>query len=289
VELKNCGAGAFLLNAGAKSSGAGVICPGAGAKRPGGGMPRLAHEVTEAAAAVPRNDCAAKSIGRGRQSVSAITLSLRYARSVFRGEWMTMQRWLIAAAVTCVAVTGCSKADREATTSTRRPQQAGQGTNPLTTAGHLAGVEVAGLSGDQRAMQAHINAMHKNLMRDMHLADASRRIDPEAARAAVRPLQGVQSAVWIDNANLLVLVGGSQYRSMAAIDNICLALEPLGDTMSVVVNVQDVMASTSEGADTLSRNCQLGAGERAMFQQKRRVDVLDPEVRKVFRAQQDGG
>jgi len=101
-----------------------------------------------------------------------------------------MQRWLIAAAVTCVAATGCSNADREATPGTRRPQQAGQGTNPLTTAGHLAGVEVAGLSGDQRAMQVHINAMHKNLMRDMHLADASRRIDHEAARTAVRRLQG---------------------------------------------------------------------------------------------------
>jgi hypothetical protein len=274
MELHNCSTDAFLLNAGAKSSSAGVICPDAGAKRPDGGTPRLAHELTETAAAVPRDDCAAESIGRGRQGASAITLSLRYARPIFRGEWMTMQRWLIAAAVTCVAVTGCSKADREATTSTRRPQQAGQGTNPLTTAGHLAGVEVAGLSGDQRAMQAHINAMHKNLMRDMHLADASRRIDPEAARAAVRPLQGVQSAVWIDNANLLVLVGGGQYRSMATIDNICLALEPLGDTLSVVVNVQDVTATTSEGADTLSRNCQLGAGERAMFQQKRRVDVL---------------
>jgi hypothetical protein len=36
----------------------------------------------------------------------------------------------------------------------------------------------------------------------------------------------------------------------------------------------------------LSRNCQLGAGERAMFQQKRQLDVLDPEVRRVFRAQQ---
>jgi hypothetical protein len=218
--------------------------------------------------------------------VSAITFSLRYARPVFRGEWMTMQRWLIAAAITCVAATGCSKADGEATTTTRRPQQAGQGTNPLTTAGHLAGVESAGLSGDQRAMQAHVDAMHKNLMRDMRLADSSRRINHEAARAAVRPLQGVQSAAWIDNANLLVLVGGSQYRSMATIDNVCLALEPLGDTLSVVVNVQDVMATTSEGADTLSRNCQLGAGERAMFQQKRQVDVLDPEVRRVFRAEQ---
>jgi len=137
-------------------------------------------------------------------------------------------------------------------------------------------------------MQGHIEAMHKDMMRSMHLADPSRRIDHEAARAAVRPLPGVQSAVWIDNANLLVMVGGSQYRSMTTIDNVCLALEPLGDTLSVVVNVQDVMATTSEGADTLSRNCQLRAGERAMFQQKRQVDVLDPEVRRTFRAQQGG-
>ena len=198
-----------------------------------------------------------------------------------------MQRWLIAAAVTCVAATSCSEApDGKTAYTARRPQQA-RPTTPLVTAGHLAGVEAAGLTGDHRAMQAHVEAMHTDMMRSMHLADPSRRIDHEAARAAVRPLQGVQSAVWIDNANLLVLVGGNYYRSMATIDHICLALEPLGDTLSVVVNVQDVMATTSEGADTLSRNCQLGAGERAMFQQKRQVDVLEPEVRRAFRAQQD--
>jgi hypothetical protein len=201
---------------------------------------------------------------------------------------MTMQRWLIAAAVTCVAATSCSETSDGKTAQTeRRPRQAGP-TNPLVTAGHIAGVEAAGLTGGQRAMRGHVEAMHKDMMRDMRLADPSRRIDHEAARAAVRPLQGMQSAVWIDNANLLVLVGGSQYRSMTTIDNVCLALASLGDTLSVVVNVQDVMATTSEGADTLSRNCQLGAGERAMFQQKRQVDVLDPEVRRVFRAQQDG-
>ena len=83
-----------------------------------------------------------------------------------------------------------------------------------------------------------------------------------------------------------MLVGGGQYRSMDTIDRICGALEPLGDTLAVVVNVQDVMATTSEGADSLSRNCQLGAGERALLQRKRQVDVLDPEVRRVFRGQQ---
>ena len=211
---------------------------------------------------------------------------VRYARGDFRGEWMTMQRWLIAAAVTCVTATRCSEApDGKTAPTARRPQQAGP-TNPLATAGHLAGIEAAGLTGNQRAMRGHVEAMHKDMMRSMHLADPSRPIDHEAARAAVRPLQGVQSAVWIDRSNLLVMVGGGQYRSMDTIDRVCLALEPLGDTLGVVVNVQDVTATTSEGADTLSRNCQLGAGERAVLQQKRQVDVLDPEVRRVFRAQQ---
>jgi len=199
---------------------------------------------------------------------------------------MPMQRWLITAVAACAGATGCSETPNGQTAQTAlQPQQAGP-TNPLVTAGHLAGIEAAGLTGDQRAMQGHIQAMHKDMMGSMHLADPSRRIDHEAARAAVRPLPGVRSAVWIDNANLLVMVGGAQYRSMATIDNVCLALEPLGDTWSVVVNVQDMMATTSEGADTLSRNCQLGAGERAMLQPKRQVDMLDPEARRVFRAQQ---
>ena len=196
-----------------------------------------------------------------------------------------MKRWLLAAAITCIAATGCSRTDAESPSGTRRLQQAGA-TNPLATAGHLAGIEAAGLTGDQRAMQGHVDAMHKDMMRSMHLPDPSRPINHEAARTAVRPLQGVQSSVWIDRSNLLVMVGGSQYRSMTTIDHICLALEPLGDTLDVVVNLQDVTATTSEGADTLSRNCQLRAGERATLQQKRQVDVLDPEVRRVFRAQQ---
>lgn len=82
------------------------------------------------------------------------------------------------------------------------------------------------------------------------------------------------------------MVGGGRYRSMDMIDRICLALEPLDGTLGVVVNVQAVMATTSESADTLSRNCQLAEGERGLLQQKRQVDVLDPEMRRVFRTQQ---
>lgn len=200
---------------------------------------------------------------------------------------MTVRAWLIPLVACCLSVAGCNQAPQERAADSARPRPtAGQGTNPLTTVGHLAGIEAAGLTGDQRAMRGHVEAMHNNLMRDMHLADSGRPINPEAARAAVRPLKGVQSSVWIDRSNLLVLVGGGQYRSMDTIDRICGALEPLGDTLAVVVNVQNVMATTSEGADTLSRNCQLGVGERAMFQRKRQVDALDPEVRRVFRGQQ---
>lgn len=200
---------------------------------------------------------------------------------------MTIQSWLIAAFATCVFATGCSQApDGDAAQTSRRPQQANQTTSPLVTASHIVGADVAALSGNQRAVRGHVEAMQKNMMHDMRLADPSRTINHEAARAAVRPLQGVRSSVWIDRSNLLVMVGGGQYRSMDTINRICLALEPLGDTLSVVVNVQDVTATTSEGADTLSRNCQLEAGERAMLQPKRQVDVLDPELRREFRAQQ---
>ena len=191
---------------------------------------------------------------------------------------------LIAVALGCAVVAGCNQTPQGNTaTLTQRSPQAGQGTNPLVTAGHLVAIEAAGLSGNQRAVRGHVEAMHHNLMRDMRLADTSRPINHEAARAAVRPLQGVRSSAWIDHSNLLVMVGGGRYRNMDTIDRVCDALASLGDTLSVVVNVQDVMATTSEGADVLSRNCQLGAGERALLQSKRRMNVLDPEVRRVFR------
>src|SRR5690348_17177764 len=200
---------------------------------------------------------------------------------------MTMQRWLIAVAVACATLTGCTEAPEDGTANTaRRPQQAGQPGDPLATAGHLAAIDAATLTGDPRAIQAHTQAMQKDTLRSMRLPDASRLIDHEAARAAVRPLPGVRSSIWIDRNNLLVMVAGSRYRSMGTIDRVCLALEPLGDTLAVVVNLQDVTATTFEGADTLSRNCQLAEGERALLQPKRQVDVLDPELRRVLRVQQ---
>ena len=201
-----------------------------------------------------------------------------------------MQRWLIAAVVACAVLNGCTQAPGDGTTETPpRPQQAGQPINPWTTAGHLAAIDAAAMAGDQRAMQAHADAVQKDMRRSMRLPDPARPIDHEAARVAVRPLPGVISSAWIDRSNLLVLVNGSRYRSNDTLDRICLALEPLGDTLAVVVNLQNVKATTSEGADTLSRNCQLADGERALGQPRRQVDALDPELRRAFRAQQVSG
>ena len=197
-----------------------------------------------------------------------------------------MQRWLIAAAVACAAMAGCTASGDGHIETQRSPQQAGQPAHPLATAGHVIAADAAALAGDQQAVQAHLRAMQHDMLRSMRVPDASRPVDHEAARAAIRDLEGVRSSAWVDRTNLLVLIGGSRYRSMATIDRICLALEPLGDTLAVVVNLQDVTAITPEGADTLSRNCQLPEGQQAFMQTKRRMDVVDPALRRVFRAQQ---
>lgn len=200
-----------------------------------------------------------------------------------------MQRWLIAAAVACAAMAGCTASGDGNMETQRRPEQAGQPAHPLVMAGHAIAADAAALAGDRPAVQAHLQSMQHDMLRSMRVPDASRPVDHEAARAAIRDLEGVRSSAWVDRTNLLVLVGGGRYRSMATIDRICLALEPLGDTLAVVVNLQDVTATTPEGADTLSRNCQLPEGQQAFMQTKRRMDVVDPELRRVFRAQQAAG
>ena len=151
--------------------------------------------------------------------------------------------------------------------------------DPLRTAGHMAGVRAAAISGDQQGVQRHMDAMSEDMRRAMKLADPARPIDREAARGIARTLPGVRSAVWIDRTNLLVRVNGAQWRSQKTIDDLCVRLEPLGDTLAVVVHLQDAAPATRDGMDTLSRNCQLAPGDHAMLQRERRMDVLDPALR----------
>lgn len=131
-----------------------------------------------------------------------------------------------------------------------------------------------------------LNRASTSYLREAGMPDTSRPIDHDAARMAAKSVPGVRTALWLDHDNFVVMVDGTQYRSMATIDQVCVALEPLGDTLAVIVNVQDVTAQHADGATTLSRNCQLAEGQRAYFQRKRQVDLVAPEVRAQFKGQQ---
>jgi hypothetical protein len=97
-------------------------------------------------------------------------------------------------------------------------------------------------------------------------------------------MPGVRSANWIDRHNLLVRVDGAHLRSQQTIDELCVRLEPLGDTLAVVVQLQDAAPANRDGMDTLGRNCQLAPGDHALFQRARTVDALDPAIRAQQRA-----
>ncbi|MGH8146506.1 MAG: hypothetical protein ACREPY_09245 [Rhodanobacteraceae bacterium] len=197
----------------------------------------------------------------------------------------------ISARVLVALVLGCIASCQSHTDSASAREQARQDqrVTPISVAKHVATARAAALMGDQKAVQQNVQGMTKDILHDARIPDPAHPINHEAARAAVRPIAGVRSVVWVDNNNLLVMVGGAAYRNMAMVDRVCDVLDPLGDTLAVVVNVQDVTATTSEGADAVSRNCQLAEGQRAFLQPKRQIEALDPRVRKAFRDQQQKG
>jgi hypothetical protein len=173
--------------------------------------------------------------------------------------------------------------DRAASSSA---QAAGQPMNPIVTAAHIAAARVDAMTGDAAGAKTHVDAITHDLMRSARVPDVARPIDREAARAAVRPLPGVRSAIWLDPANLAVMVDGESNRTMTMVDRVCDALAPLGDTLAVVVHVQNAAAKTADAATTLSRNCQLPTGQLAFMQKKRDIDVVSPDLRRAFKAQQ---
>lgn len=228
------------------------------------------------------------AIGRSKKSTAIAPRAMAPFRARRRNLALKFRLGCIAPLLAiAIVLTGCQP-DKHVTAqrTPRLPQQAGQPLNSVKLAGRMLAMRASAVTGNTRAIQAQQVAMQKDVMRSMRIPDPSRRIDPEAARAAVGPLEGVRGVVWLDRQNLMVMVGGARYRSMQTIDNVCMALQPLGDTLAVVVNVQNTQAVTSEQADTLSRNCQLPEGQRAFAQPKRQVNALDPEVRRQFEAQQ---
>lgn len=168
--------------------------------------------------------------------------------------------------------------------SSGNPQKAGQPLNPLSTASKVAGVHAAALVGDQQAVQVGVQGITDDFKRSIKLADPARAVDREKAREIAKTVPGVRSVVWFDRENLFAIVEQNEQKSYGTIDAICLKLEPLGDTLGVVVNLQSGAARNGDELEILSRNCQLEPGDRAFMQKERQIDVIDPEIRKQHKA-----
>jgi hypothetical protein len=153
-------------------------------------------------------------------------------------------------------------------------QRAGQPDALRTMAGVLE-YDAAAAIGDQAAARRAFDATHRQFMRDAKIADV---------RYPAKQVAGVRSAVWLDRENLLLIVDRNEGRAYPTIDAVCLALQPLGDTLGVVVNLQSGAASNGDELQTLSRNCQLEPGDRAFLQANRQVDVISPAIRAEHRA-----
>jgi hypothetical protein len=166
----------------------------------------------------------------------------------------------------------------------RKPEQAGQPMDPVKVAARIAATRAAAMTGDQRAVQANMQALNEDFRKSIKLADPARRVDRESARAVAKRVDGVRSVAWVDNTNLLAIVSRNDARSYATIDAICMELEPLGDTLGVVVNLQSGAAVSGSELQILSRNCQLAPGDRALLQTKRQLDAVSPEIRAQHRA-----
>lgn len=164
--------------------------------------------------------------------------------------------------------------------------RAGAPLDPARAAREMAAARDAALRGDSDGVRRAHEALGKDVLRSMRAPDPTRPIDPERARAVVRALPDVRSVIWLDGGHLLVSVASSAARSMTKIDEVCAALDPLGDTLAVEVHLQNVVAMTGDEAQTLSRNCQLEPGMHALMTRERKVDVLDQKLRDEFRSMQ---
>ena len=192
-----------------------------------------------------------------------------------------MYRILMIAVMAALLLAACT---RNAEPHQPKPEQAGQPLDPVKVAARIAATRAAAMTGDQKAVQANMQALNEDFRKSIKLADPARRVDRESARAAAKRVDGVRSVAWVDNTNLLAIVSRNDARSYATIDAICMELEPLGDTLGVVVNLQSGAAVTGSELQILSRNCQLAPGDNGFMQRKREIDVVSPEIRAQHRA-----
>lgn len=189
-----------------------------------------------------------------------------------------MQRAILRTFGLSLLLAGCSQDPPQPQPQWQLQPSATQVLPPPPANAAAPGVE----GGIDPVVQRQAEVLQRGLQQATRSPDPARRIDPEAARAAVRGVQGVRSVVWVDGENLLALVERNEQRSHQMIEEICYQLEPLGDTLGVVVNLQSAAARNADELAILSRNCQLLPGQRTMAQPHRQLDALSPEVRAQY-------
>ena len=134
-----------------------------------------------------------------------------------------MNRIAAVALMASFLIAGCT---RSVEPSQRKPEQAGQPMDPVKVAARIAVTRAAAMTGDQKAVQANMEALNEDFRKAIKLADPARRVDRESARIAAKRVDGVRSVAWVDTTNLLVIVSRNDARSYVTIDAICMELKP---------------------------------------------------------------
>lgn len=170
-----------------------------------------------------------------------------------------------------------------------KPERAGQPVSGAEFIARTAATAAASAAGQDGIARDQLNAMVDDHRRAIKLADPARAVNREQAREVARGVEGVRSVAWVDAANLYVIVERNAQKTERTIDRICVALEPLGDTLGVVINLQSGEAQTAAELQLLVRNCQLAVGDHAFLHDRRDRNVVPDAIWSQHEANQQHG
>jgi hypothetical protein len=170
-----------------------------------------------------------------------------------------------------------------------RPERAGQPVSGAEFLARTAATAAASATGQDEVARDQLRAIGDDYRRAIKLADPARAVNREQAREVARGIEGVRSVAWVDAANLYVIVERNELKTEQTIDRLCVALQPLGDTLGVVINLQSGEARTGAELQLLVRNCQLAVGEHAFLHDRRDRNVVPDAVWAQHEANQQRG
>lgn len=159
-----------------------------------------------------------------------------------------------------------------------KPERAGESFSGAEFLARTAVTAAASVTGQDDVVRAQQQAVIDDYRRAIKLADPARAVNREEARLVARRIEGVRSVAWVDTTNLYVIVERNAQRTEATVDRICVALQPLGDTLGVVINLQSGEARNAAELQLLVRNCQLAVGDHAFLHDRRDRNVVPDAI-----------